>query len=199
MARLLELLGNEVEAVARRPRGPRGGPRASGRDFVLLDIGLPGMDGYEVASALREDDARQGRRHHRRLRLRPGGGPAAVPRRGVRPPPGQARGLRLARPAHPSAGVGRARIDSEAISLRVSRTSLHARDGSTRRPRRRPSRPARERGPGRRNPPRPDGMGRYHRPGRRRYCRSNAISSSPSFSGTAMHGSGSRRPTGKTW
>ena len=25
-------------------------------DFVLLDIGLPGMDGYEVAAALREDE-----------------------------------------------------------------------------------------------------------------------------------------------
>ena len=34
------------------------------------------------------------RHHHRRLRLRPGRGPPKVPRRRVRPPPGQARGPR---------------------------------------------------------------------------------------------------------
>ena len=55
MVRLLTLLGNEAiaahdgrEAVAVAP--------AFRPDFVLLDIGLPGMDGYQVASALRRDE-----------------------------------------------------------------------------------------------------------------------------------------------
>jgi signal transduction histidine kinase len=56
MVRFLKLLGNEVIAV-------QDGPTAIERartfqpEFVLLDIGLPGMDGYRVASALREEEA----------------------------------------------------------------------------------------------------------------------------------------------
>jgi CheY-like chemotaxis protein len=55
IARLLKSLGNVVASV-------HDGPKALEMahtfrpDFVLLDIGLPGMDGYTVASALREDD-----------------------------------------------------------------------------------------------------------------------------------------------
>ena len=58
MARLLKLLGHQValaldgyEAI-----------RVAGEhrpDFVLLDIGLPGMDGYEVASRLRREECCQ--------------------------------------------------------------------------------------------------------------------------------------------
>jgi PAS domain S-box-containing protein len=55
MTRLLELLGHEVwtahngnEALEiARERGP---------DFALLDIGLPAMDGYEVARRLRQEE-----------------------------------------------------------------------------------------------------------------------------------------------
>jgi CheY-like chemotaxis protein/anti-sigma regulatory factor (Ser/Thr protein kinase) len=55
MARLLELLGHEV-AIAHS--GPEGIDMAREHrpDFVLLDIGLPGMDGYEVASRLRREE-----------------------------------------------------------------------------------------------------------------------------------------------
>ena len=35
--------------------GPRGGPGIR-PEYVLLDIGLPGMDGYEVARRLRKDE-----------------------------------------------------------------------------------------------------------------------------------------------
>jgi PAS domain S-box-containing protein len=52
MARLLELFGHDVQVA-------HDGPSAIARalewrpQFVLLDIGLPGMDGYEVAARLR--------------------------------------------------------------------------------------------------------------------------------------------------
>jgi two-component system, sensor histidine kinase len=53
LARLLKLLGNDIriahdgpaaitEALAFRP------------EFILLDIGLPGMDGFQIARAMRE-------------------------------------------------------------------------------------------------------------------------------------------------
>jgi CheY-like chemotaxis protein len=54
LARLLKLLGHEVKMA-------HDGPTAleTARDFhpevVLLDIGLPGLDGYQVATMLRQD------------------------------------------------------------------------------------------------------------------------------------------------
>jgi CheY-like chemotaxis protein len=56
MARLLELFGHEVQ-VARD--GPQALEAARGwrPEFVLLDLGMPGMDGYEVATRLREEAA----------------------------------------------------------------------------------------------------------------------------------------------
>ena len=53
MMRLLELLGNEVIAV-HDGNAAIDAARDFRPDFVLLDIGLPGMDGYQVASTLRE-------------------------------------------------------------------------------------------------------------------------------------------------
>ena len=55
MARLLSLLGNEVQ-VALHGKTAIEIARAFRPEFILLDIGLPGMDGYEVAIALRKDD-----------------------------------------------------------------------------------------------------------------------------------------------
>jgi CheY-like chemotaxis protein len=55
MVRLLKLLGNETVA-AHDGQAAIEAARTFRPDFVLLDIGLPGMDGYQVASTLREDD-----------------------------------------------------------------------------------------------------------------------------------------------
>ncbi len=55
MVQLLELLGNEAMSV-HDGRAVLEAARDFRPDFVLLDIGLPGMDGYEVAAALRDDE-----------------------------------------------------------------------------------------------------------------------------------------------
>jgi CheY-like chemotaxis protein len=54
MVRLLKLLGNDV-VVAQDGLSAVEMARGFRPEFVLLDIGLPGMDGYEVAAALRQD------------------------------------------------------------------------------------------------------------------------------------------------
>jgi PAS domain S-box-containing protein len=54
MARLLKLRGNEV-AVAHDGPSAVETARTFRPAFVLLDIGLPGMDGYAVAATLRQD------------------------------------------------------------------------------------------------------------------------------------------------
>ncbi|MHC5541194.1 response regulator, partial [Singulisphaera rosea] len=54
MSRLLKLLGHDVETAY---SGPEAIEVAQGYhpEFILLDIGLPGMDGYEVASRIRRE------------------------------------------------------------------------------------------------------------------------------------------------
>ena len=54
LADLLRLLGHEVQVAHDGPEG-LAAARALRPDVVLLDIGLPGMDGYEVARRLRSD------------------------------------------------------------------------------------------------------------------------------------------------
>jgi signal transduction histidine kinase/CheY-like chemotaxis protein len=58
MVRLLKLVGNEAIAVHDGPAAIEMA-RTFRPDFVLLDIGLPGMDGYRVASALREEESHE--------------------------------------------------------------------------------------------------------------------------------------------
>jgi len=55
MVRLLKLLGNEAITV-HDGHAAIEVTRTFRPDFVLLDIGLPGMDGYKVATALRGDE-----------------------------------------------------------------------------------------------------------------------------------------------
>ncbi len=54
MARLLQLLGHDVKTAHDGPEAFKVA-RAQRPEFVLLDIGLPGMDGYEVAARLRHE------------------------------------------------------------------------------------------------------------------------------------------------
>jgi CheY-like chemotaxis protein len=54
LARLLKLLGHEVR-TAHDGREAIAVAQSYRPDIVLLDIGLPGMDGYDVARALRKD------------------------------------------------------------------------------------------------------------------------------------------------
>jgi CheY-like chemotaxis protein len=54
MGRLFSLLGNKVEVSHDGP-GAIAAARSLEPDFVLLDIGLPGMDGYDVAAILRSE------------------------------------------------------------------------------------------------------------------------------------------------
>jgi len=59
LAELLALAGHQVELAS---DGPEGLAKAHELrpDLVLCDIGLPGMDGYEVAQTLRADEALRG-------------------------------------------------------------------------------------------------------------------------------------------
>jgi CheY-like chemotaxis protein len=54
LARLLRHLGHEVQIAREGPRAIEIVVRQR-PEFVLLDIGLPGMDGYEVAARLRQE------------------------------------------------------------------------------------------------------------------------------------------------
>jgi PAS domain S-box-containing protein len=55
LSKLLELNGNEAVIVHDGPSAIEMAHRIR-PDVILLDIGLPGMDGYQVAGALRRDD-----------------------------------------------------------------------------------------------------------------------------------------------
>ncbi len=59
MARLLKIAGHEVQ-VAHDGWAAIEVARTFAPDAVLLDIGLPGLDGYEVATRLRHEDCCQG-------------------------------------------------------------------------------------------------------------------------------------------
>ena len=56
LARILKLLGNDVQ-IAFHGKAAIETARTFRPEFVLLDIGLPGMDGYEVAAILKKDNS----------------------------------------------------------------------------------------------------------------------------------------------
>jgi CheY-like chemotaxis protein len=55
LARLLQIHGHDVRIAHDGPTGLDEAKRSK-PDVVLLDIGLPGMDGYQLAACLREDE-----------------------------------------------------------------------------------------------------------------------------------------------
>ena len=61
LAAFLKFLGHEVD-VAHDGATAIDLARRSRPDFLFLDIGLPGLDGFEVAAALRRDPALQAMR-----------------------------------------------------------------------------------------------------------------------------------------
>ena len=76
---LLELGGHEVKMVGDGTEALASAP-VFAPDVVLLDIGLPVMDGYEVAERLREVAADARVVPDRAHRLRPARGPRPRPR-----------------------------------------------------------------------------------------------------------------------
>ena len=56
LARLLQIHGHDVRVAYDGPTGLEQA-RSSKPDVVLLDIGLPGMDGYQLAAHLRRDES----------------------------------------------------------------------------------------------------------------------------------------------
>lgn len=56
LSKLLTIQGHQVSAAYSGPEAIEAA-RASRPEFILLDIGLPGMDGYEVARRLRREES----------------------------------------------------------------------------------------------------------------------------------------------
>ena len=88
MAHLLELCGHETECAFSGPDAIVAS-RTFRPDVVLLDIGLPGMDGYEVAARIRGIRARRNS-DHRYFRLRSQRRSRAIAAGGDQPSSGQA-------------------------------------------------------------------------------------------------------------
>jgi hypothetical protein len=91
LALLLRLRGHEVSIAADGP-GAVDEFLRSKPEVVFLDLGLPGMSGYDVARRLRAMPEGRGRPAGRGHRLRDRGRPRADARGRLRPPPGQAGG-----------------------------------------------------------------------------------------------------------
>ena len=103
LARLLEIRGHDVQVAY---DGPTGLDKAkkSKPEVVLLDIGLPGMDGYQVAAHLRQEETVKDATLDRHLRLWTGGRLAAGEGGRLRSPPRQAH--RFGRSLQAARGIG---------------------------------------------------------------------------------------------
>ncbi len=122
LAQLLDMLGNEVRTAYDGEAGVEAA-RAFRPDVVLCDIGMPKMNGYDVARRIRAEPWGQNDRAGGPDRVGAGGRPAEECRRRLRPPPGQAGRCR-----RPDATVGRLAGDDgvSAIGGFMDSAGVHA-------------------------------------------------------------------------
>jgi CheY-like chemotaxis protein len=59
LARMLRILGYQVQVAHDGPSG-LDLARQLNPEFIVLDIGLPGMDGYQIAAHIRAEEAMKG-------------------------------------------------------------------------------------------------------------------------------------------
>ena len=86
---MLGLLGNEVRTAHDGVEAVEAAERFR-PEVILMDMGMPHLNGYEATRRIREQPWGRAVDHRRADRLGPGRGPAAVARGRVRRPPGQA-------------------------------------------------------------------------------------------------------------
>ena len=89
LAMMLKIMGNEVRTAHDGEEGVAVAA-AFRPDMIVLDIGLPKLNGYDACRRIREQPWGTGICHRRPDRVGPGGGQATVAGGGIRPPPGQA-------------------------------------------------------------------------------------------------------------
>ena len=75
MARVLKLLGNEVRTAHDGVEAIEAADEFR-PEVILMDLGMPGLNGYEATRRIREPAVGEIGHHHRAHRLGPGGRPA---------------------------------------------------------------------------------------------------------------------------
>ena len=101
MARVLKLLGNEVRTAHDGVEAVEAAEEFR-PEVILMDVGMPRLNGYEATRRIREQPWGRSVDHHRADRLGPGGRPPPVAGGRVRRPPGQA-----GQPPRPGEAPGR--------------------------------------------------------------------------------------------
>ncbi len=117
MARVLKLCGNEVRTAYDGIEAVEAADEFR-PEVILMDVGMPRLNGYEATRRIREQPWGQSVTHHRTHRLGPGGRPRPVAGSGLRRPPGQAG-------RHPRSGAAPDHVDREPGERRATRKTIH--------------------------------------------------------------------------